>query len=170
MGVFRGNDEEIGCSRGVDQADYDVCNNGLLLSPNQQGAKRKDYYDEGFSPRRSYLPLSLSFVCGGVNGYASEGLISGISVCRGAPRISHLLFADNCIIFEEASVREGNWVLKVLDDYERELGQKLNREKTLLFFSKNTRREIQEEIKNSFGAQIIHKHERYLMELQQPIL
>lgn len=25
-----------------------------------------------------------------------DGLISGISVCRGAPRISHLLFADDC--------------------------------------------------------------------------
>ena len=32
----------------------------------------------------------------------------------------------------------------------------------MLFFSKNTNREIQEKIKNSFGAQIIHKHERYL--------
>ena len=92
-----------------------------------------------------------------------EGLINGISLsCRRAPRISHLLFANDCIIFREASVREGNRVLKVLDDYERESGQKLNREKTLLFSSKNTRREIQEEIKNSFGAQIIHKHERYL--------
>ena len=30
-----------------------------------------------------------------------EGLISGISVCRGAPKISHLLFADDCIIFGE---------------------------------------------------------------------
>ena len=91
-----------------------------------------------------------------------EGLISGISVCREAPRISHLLFANDCIIFCEASSREGNRVLKVLDDYERESGQKLNREKTSLFFSKNTDKEIQKEIKNSFGAQIIHKHERYL--------
>ena len=57
---------------------------------------------------------------------------------------------------------EGNRVLKVLDDYEKELGQKLNREKKSLFFSKNIRMEIQEEIKNNFGAQIINKHERYL--------
>ena len=91
-----------------------------------------------------------------------EGLISGISMCREAPKISHLLFADDCIIFGKTSVREGNRVLKVLDDYERELGQKLDREKTSLFFSKNIRMEIQEEIKNNFGAQIINKHERYL--------
>ena len=92
----------------------------------------------------------------------SEGLISGVSVCRGAPRISHLLFADDCIIFGKASVDEGYRVLKVLADYEEELGQKLNKEKASLFFSRNTSREIQEEIKEIFRAQIIHKHERYL--------
>ena len=79
-----------------------------------------------------------------------EGLISGISVCRGVPRISHLLFADDCIIFDEASIREGNKVLKVLDDYERESGQKFNREKTSLIFCKNTNKESQEEIKKQF--------------------
>ena len=42
-----------------------------------------------------------------------EGQISGVSVCRGAPRISHLLFADDCIIFGKASVDEGYRVLKV---------------------------------------------------------
>ena len=81
-----------------------------------------------------------------------EGLINGIFVCRGAPKISHLLFTNDCIIFGEASVREGSRVLKVLDDYERESGQKLNREKTSLFFSKNTSRETQQEIKDSFRA------------------
>ncbi|XP_030936185.1 uncharacterized protein LOC115961328 [Quercus lobata] len=92
----------------------------------------------------------------------SEGLISGVSVCGGAPRISHLLFADDCIIFGKVSVDEGNRVLKVLVDHEKESGKKLNKEKTSLFFSRNTSREIQEEIKEIFGAQIIHKHERYL--------
>ena len=40
--------------------------------------------------------------------------------------------------------------LRVLDDYERELGQKFNREKTSLIFSKNTNKESQEEIKKQF--------------------
>ena len=92
----------------------------------------------------------------------SEGLISGVSVCRGASRISHLLFTDDCIIFGGASVDERNRVLKELADYEKESGKKLNKEKTSLFFSRNTSKEIQWEIKEIFGAQIIHKHERYL--------
>lgn len=90
-----------------------------------------------------------------------EGKISGVSICRRVPWISHLLFADDCIIFGEESVNEGDRVLKVLADYEKELGQKLNKEKTSLFFSQNTSKDIQEEVKEIFWAQIIHKHERY---------
>lgn len=92
----------------------------------------------------------------------SEGMINGVSVYRGAPQISHLLFADDCIIFGKASIDEGNRVLEVLANYEKESGQKLNKEKTSLFFNRNTNKEIREEIKGIFGAQIIHKHKRYL--------
>ena len=46
--------------------------------------------------------------------------------------------------------------------YERESGQKPNREKTSLFFSKNTKEEVKEVVKDMFGAQIIHHHEHYL--------
>lgn len=38
----------------------------------------------------------------------------------------------------------------------------MNRAKTSLFFSKNTPNEVQEEIKNRFGAQVIKQHEKYL--------
>ena len=80
---------------------------------------------------------------------------------RGAPRVSHLLFADDCIVFCKASTEEGVKVIKILEDYERESGQKLNREKTSLFFSKNTKVEVQEAVKDMFGAQIILQHEKY---------
>ena len=52
--------------------------------------------------------------------------------------------------------------MKVLADYEQESGQKLNKEKTSLFFSRNTSGDNQEEIKELFGAQIIQQHERYV--------
>ena len=52
----------------------------------------------------------------------SGEILKGISVCRGAPRVSHLLFADDCIFFYKASTEEGLKVTKILEDYERESG------------------------------------------------
>lgn len=74
----------------------------------------------------------------------------------------YLLFAVDGIIFCRATMEEGNWVIKDLKDYEEVSGQKLNKEKTSLFFGKNTTREIQEGAKDLFGAQIIQQQEKYL--------
>ena len=90
------------------------------------------------------------------------GIPRGISVCRQAPVVSHLLFANDYIVFCNASKEEGVRVTKILEIYERESGQKLNREKTSLFFSKNTSEEVKEEVRDMFRARIIHQHERYL--------
>ena len=42
--------------------------------------------------------------------------------------------------------------------YELALRQQLNRAKTSLYFSSNTAREVQEDIKARFGAQVIKQH------------
>ena len=91
-----------------------------------------------------------------------ERYIKGIAVSRGAPSISHLLFADDSIVFYRATIEECNGVFKVLQDYEADLGQKLNKEKTSLYFSKNTSREIKDYVKEKFGARVVHHHEKYL--------
>ena len=83
-------------------------------------------------------------------------------MCRQAPLVSHLLFANDYIVFCNASKEEELRLLKILKVYERESRQKLNREKTSLFFSKNTIVEVKEEVKDMFWAQIIHQHEQYL--------
>ena len=53
-------------------------------------------------------------------------------------------------------------VMKVLEDYERVLGQKLNKDKASLYFSKNTERDVQDQVKQKFGAEIVRCHEKYL--------
>ena len=75
------------------------------------------------------------------------GHIKGISVCRGVPRLSHLLFADDSIVFSRATIEESNRVMKVLEDYKRDSSQKLNKEKISLFFCKNTNRDAQNQVK-----------------------
>ena len=92
----------------------------------------------------------------------SEGHIKGVAICRGASRVSHLLFADDSIIFCRASIAECERVLKVLDDYERDSGQKINKEKTVLYFSKTTSREVQDQVKQRLGVEIVKHHKKYL--------
>lgn len=53
-------------------------------------------------------------------------------------------------------------MMKVMSDSKQESGQKLNKEKTSLLFSRNTNRDTKEAIKELFGAQIIQQHEKYL--------
>ncbi|KAL0285142.1 UNVERIFIED_CONTAM: putative mitochondrial protein, partial [Sesamum angustifolium] len=52
-----------------------------------------------------------------------EGRIQGVSVCRTAPSISHLLFADDTLIFCRASLESTQVVLNVLEVYRQASGQ-----------------------------------------------
>ncbi|MCI74531.1 RNA-directed DNA polymerase (Reverse transcriptase) [Trifolium medium] len=45
---------------------------------------------------------------------AGRGDIHGMRVCRGAPEVSHLLFADDCFLFSRANVTEVNQLLRIL--------------------------------------------------------
>lgn len=92
----------------------------------------------------------------------NRGYINDVSVCRRAPQISHLLFADDKLISYRANMTECSNIWKTLREYEMASGQKMNRGKTSLFFSKNTTMETQDSIKRLFGAQIIKQHEQYL--------
>ena len=91
-----------------------------------------------------------------------SGLLEGIVVYRGGPKLSHLFFADDNLIFCKATLANCESLQRVLEVYEKAFGQQLNRAKTSLFFSSNTSNEVQEEIKRRFGAQVIKQHEKYL--------
>ncbi len=88
--------------------------------------------------------------------------LRGITICRGGPRLSHLLFADDSLLFAEAEQRESRTLLEILKLYEESSGQKINMRKTSIFFSKNTKEEKREELKNLWGAQVSTQYEKYL--------
>lgn len=88
--------------------------------------------------------------------------MEGLNICRNGPKISHLFFADDNIIFCKATLEECDALQRILTVYEQVSGQQLNRTKTSLCCSRNTPREVQEEIKTRFGAQVIRQHEKYL--------
>ena len=88
--------------------------------------------------------------------------MEGISICRNGPCLSHLFFADGSLIFCKATIGECDALQRILKVYKEASGQQLNRAKTSLYFSSNTAREDQKEIKARFGAQVIKQHEKYL--------
>ena len=90
-----------------------------------------------------------------IKSVVTNGVMEGIAVCRGGPKLSHLFFADDSLIFCKASLADCDALQRILKVYEQASGQQLNRAKTSLFFSSNTPSGIQEEIKQRFGAQVI---------------
>lgn len=60
----------------------------------------------------------------------SSSLLSGIKISQKAPVISHLLFADDSIVFARANAQEAGCVVDILQTFERASGQKINLEKS----------------------------------------
>ena len=53
-------------------------------------------------------------------------------------------------------------MLEILGKYEAASGQAINRQKTTLFFSKNTRQEVRDAIQQLLGARVMSECEKYL--------
>ncbi|KAA3468761.1 reverse transcriptase [Gossypium australe] len=65
------------------------------------------------------------------------GNLKGVKVCRGSPTATHLFFADDNIVFGDANEIGGLVLLDILRQYETVLGQKINLDKSQIFFSSN---------------------------------
>ena len=91
-----------------------------------------------------------------------EGLIQGVSICRNGPRVSHLFFVDDSVLFCRAKEEEYQKILDILAIYQRGSGQKINRDKTNIFFSSNTFHDTQVWIQQFLGVLTIRQYEKYL--------
>uniref|UniRef100_A0A2N9HP17 Reverse transcriptase domain-containing protein n=1 Tax=Fagus sylvatica TaxID=28930 RepID=A0A2N9HP17_FAGSY len=67
-----------------------------------------------------------------------DGHISGVATYRRGLKVSHLLFADDSLLFCKATISNSTKIMEILSLYEHSSGQKINREKSAIFFSSNT--------------------------------
>lgn len=90
------------------------------------------------------------------------GLLHGCMIARGAPIISHMLFADDCYLFFNATEAEATVMKRVLNRYEDISGQMVNYNKSLITFSPNTATDARINVCDQLGVKEANAPGRYL--------
>lgn len=89
-------------------------------------------------------------------------LIKGHKIIKNAPSITHLLFADDCLVFCEANSQANNNLVKFFSDFGKALDQLINLNKSEVFFSANTDAEIMNGIQTNMNIKTISLEDKYL--------
>lgn len=142
----------------VTTVSYSFLRNGELfgeVNP-QRGVRQGD-------PISPYLYImcaeGLSAI---IRNYEANGLLHGCKIARGAPSVSHLLFADDCYFFFRASKVEAAVMKAILNRYERISGQAVNFSKSSIVFSPNTSQTDREIVCASLQVVEVNKPGTYL--------
>lgn len=69
--------------------------------------------------------------------YELKKWIRGVKICRNAPMVTHMFFADDSYLFCKANSDEAMRILEILEIYEKASGQQVNRSKSSIFYSSN---------------------------------
>jgi hypothetical protein len=139
----------------VTTVHYSVHFNGTALSP--------------FRPSRVLHPLlpylfllvvhCLSLL---VKNYERQGLISSIHVSRRGPSISHLLFADDSILFFKLEENQSRHVRDLLAVFEKSTGQKLSPSKCSLLVREEADIAVVNQVRQILGIERAGFDEKYL--------
>ncbi|XP_010463143.1 PREDICTED: uncharacterized protein LOC104743796 [Camelina sativa] len=88
--------------------------------------------------------------------------IHGFRASRNGPAISHMLFADDSLLFCKADEEECNKLLDLLKIYASASGQHVNFQKSAILFGKNIHPNTQQNIKNLTGIIKVGGFGKYL--------
>jgi hypothetical protein len=76
-----------------------------------------------------------------------------VKICRNAPGISHLLFADDSLLFFKATPQEAGRVKQVIEEYASSMGQLINPAKCSIFFGDSCPNATREAVKEVLYVQ-----------------
>jgi len=85
-----------------------------------------------------------------------------LKVCRGAPGISHLLFADDTLLFFKANVEQASVVKQALDLFAGCTGQLINPAKCSIMFNEHGDTMEQDQVKHILEVQLSSFETKYL--------
>jgi len=137
----------------IEFVDYSVLVNGEHVGPviPGRGLRQGD-------PLSLYLFIicaeSLSSL---IRDAEERQVISGTSICHGAPPVSHLLFADDCFLFFKAKDSQAHVMKNILNIYEAASGQAISLPKSRIFYSRNVSDELKHQVTSKVGREVMIK-------------
>ena len=142
----------------VESVDYSVFVNGETVGPIIPGRSL-----------RQREPLSPYLFIIGAEGLSSlisdaetHNNILGTRVCRDAPSVSHLLFADDCFLFFRVEEAQTQIMKDILLKYEAVSGQSINLPKFEIFYSQNFAENLKNAIAHILGVCAVLGTGKYL--------
>jgi hypothetical protein len=114
-------------------------------------------------PLSPYLFILCADVLSGLISKAQQNhLIHGVKIAPRAPEITHLLFADDSLLFCRANNKEVKALNEVLQNYQRASGQLVNLNKSEMIFSKGVSNETKRDISQILPIQEKEHFSKYL--------
>ena len=112
------------------------------------------------------LSLGLFLLCAEglsaiIHEEARNHLLTGISISWNCPNITNLFFADDSILFYKAKTEECQELKQIFRRYEDAFGQKINTNKSSVFFSPNTHQDLRKVIFAILRPMQDSKHSKY---------
>ena len=92
----------------------------------------------------------------------NRGIIYGTHICKAAPVVSHLLFADDCFLFFKANESEAHVMKDILSTYESTSGQAISLPKSKIFCSRNVPEPLRNNLAAILGVQVVLGTSKYL--------
>lgn len=120
----------------------------------------------GLRQRDSFSPYLFLICAEGfstiLNDAKQKGIMKEVKMGKCELTVNHLLFVDDCMLFGDASIEGAQTVGKIISEYESISGQKVNLDKSLIYFAANvdsTRRDL---VENSLRVKVASNPEKYL--------
>lgn len=142
----------------VTSVRYSICFNGVMSAPfsPSRGLPQGD-------PLSPYLFLFAADVLSKLISRKVElQALQELHICRSAPGVSHLLFADDTLLSFKATVEQATQVKDVLHTYARCTGQLVNSAKCSIMFKEQGQQRMHDQVKQILGVELSAFEEKYL--------
>jgi Reverse transcriptase (RNA-dependent DNA polymerase) len=106
--------------------------------------------------------ISMQFLSKGMDKAVLEGRIKGVNLVPATPRLTHALYADDVIIFEEATKAKIRGLGGILEEFGRHSGLMVNPDKSKIWFSRACDGVCREAILTAIQAKVAGEKEKYL--------